>query len=42
MNSELSSFGDAWLTVNDNMDVIDKNTLRAVGQTVLQVIYNEK
>ncbi len=42
MNSELSSFGDAWHTVNDNMDVIDKNTLRAVGQTVLQVIYNEK
>lgn len=26
-------------TVNDNMDVIDKNTLKAVGQTVLQVIY---
>ena len=27
---------------NDNMDHIDKNTLKAVGQTVLEVIYNEK
>lgn len=26
-------------TINDNMDVIDKSTLKAVGQTVLQVIY---
>lgn len=25
----------------DNMDVISKNTLKAVGQTVLQVLYNE-
>lgn len=40
--SELSSFGPTWHTVNDNMDNIDKNTLNAVGQTVLQVIYNEK
>lgn len=42
MSNELSSFGGFWHTVNDNMDVIDKNTLQAVGQTVLQVIYNEK
>lgn len=42
MNNELSSFGGFWHTVNDNMDVIDKNTLQAVGQTLLQVIYNEK
>lgn len=26
-------------TINDNMKVIDKNTLKAVGQTVLQVLY---
>ncbi len=41
-NSERSSFGDFWHTVNDNMEVINKNTLRAVGQTVMEVIYNEK
>lgn len=27
-------------TVNDNMKIIDKNTLKAVGQTVLQVLYD--
>lgn len=37
-----SGFGDFWHTHNDNMDVIDKAALNAVGQTVLQVIYNEK
>lgn len=26
-------------TVNDNMSIIDKNTLKAVGQTMLQVVY---
>jgi hypothetical protein len=26
-------------TINDNMNVIDKQTLKAVGQTVLQVLY---
>ena len=36
-----SSFGPTWHTVNDNMDHIDKRVLKAVGQTVLQVIYNE-
>lgn len=41
-NSELSSFGDTWHTVNDNMEHIDRNTLKAVGQTVLEVIYSEK
>lgn len=41
-NSELSSFGDTWHTVNDNMQHIDRNTLLAVGQTVLEVIYSEK
>lgn len=37
-----SSFGPTWHTINDNVDHIDKNVLKAVGQTVLQVIYNEK
>lgn len=40
--NERSSFGSFWHTVNDNMDVIDRNTLKAVGQTVMEVIYNEK
>lgn len=37
-----TGFGDFWHTHDDNMDIIDKATLNAVGQTVLQVIYNEK
>lgn len=32
-------FAAHWHTHNDNMDIIDKNTLKAVGQTLLQVIY---
>lgn len=36
-----SGFGPTWHTVNDDMEHIDKNVLKAVGQTVLQVIYNE-
>jgi glutaminyl-peptide cyclotransferase len=35
-------FGDYWHTPEDNMNVIDKNTLKAVGQTVLQTLYQEK
>lgn len=34
-------FGEYHHTHNDNMNVIDKNTLKAVGQTLLEVIYNE-
>jgi len=34
-------FGDYWHTHDDNMDVISKETLKAVGQTVLQVLYTE-
>ncbi len=37
-----NGFGSFWHTHNDNMDQIDKNTLKAVGQTLLEVIYNEK
>ncbi len=36
-----SNFGKYWHTHNDNMDIIDRNTLKAVGQTLLQVLYNE-
>ncbi len=34
-------FGSFHHTHNDNMDVIHKPTLKAVGQTVLQYIYNQ-
>jgi glutaminyl-peptide cyclotransferase len=34
-------FGDFHHTQADNMDLIDKNTLKAVGQTVMQVVYYE-
>lgn len=37
-----SSFGPTWHTVNDNIDNIDKSTLKAVGETLLYVLYNEK
>ena len=36
-----SSFGPTWHTLADNMENIDKNTLKAVGQTLVQVIYKE-
>lgn len=36
-----SNFGPTWHTVKDDINHIDKNVLKAVGQTVLQVIYNE-
>ena len=39
---EQSSFGPTWHTVNDDMEHLDKNTLQAVGQTLIQVIYSEE
>ena len=33
------SFGPTWHTVNDDLQHIDRNTLRAVGQTLVQLIY---
>ena len=36
-----SGFGPTWHTLDDNMEHIDRQVLKAVGQTVLQVIYNE-
>ena len=41
-NCEQSSFGPTWHTLNDDMAHIDKNTLLAVGQTVIQVLFSEK
>jgi hypothetical protein len=40
MNS--GSFFPHWHTHGDNLDAIDKRTLKAVGQTVLAVVYQEK
>ena len=40
-NSRSRVFGDYWHTHNDNMSIIDKNTLKAVGQTLLQVAFTD-
>ena len=39
-NQTSGGFGDYHHTHQDNMSVIDKNTLKAVGQTLLEVIYS--
>jgi len=39
--STRSTFGSYWHTHDDNMDIINKNTLKAVGQTLLEVIFQE-
>ena len=36
-----SSFGPTWHTVKDDMEHIDRNTLQAVGQTLIQVLFSE-
>ena len=36
-----SEFGKYWHTHADNIELIDKKTLQAVGQTVLQSVYNQ-
>lgn len=41
-NHATGSFPATWHTLNDNIDNIDKNTLQAVGETLLNVIYKEK
>ncbi len=38
---EQSSFGPTWHTVSDDMAHIDKNTLEAVGQTLVQLVFSE-
>jgi len=35
-------FGDYWHTQNDNMQSINKQTLNAIGVTLMHVIYNEE
>ncbi|MGB0864435.1 MAG: M28 family peptidase [Saprospiraceae bacterium] len=37
--STYSNFGAHWHTHNDNMDIIGKGTLKAVGEVVLNVVY---
>ncbi len=41
-HNEDSSFGSTWHTIKDDMSDIDKETLKAVGQTVTAIIYNEQ
>jgi hypothetical protein len=36
-----SHFYEHWHTHEDKLENIDKNTLKAVGQTVMQVVYSE-
>lgn len=40
--SREKGFGHFWHTQQDNMEIIDRGTLDAVGKTVLSVIYTEK
>ena len=37
-----SKFNQHWHTHNDNMNIISKKTLQAVGVTLINIIYNEK
>ena len=39
---EQSNFGPTWHTISDDMEHIDPATLKAVGQTLLQVLFTEK
>lgn len=41
-NHQTGGFPPTWHTLDDNLDNIDKNTLKAVGETILNVIYKEK
>lgn len=36
------NFGSYWHTLEDNLDNVSKETMKASGQTVMTVIYNEK
>ncbi len=40
-NSKNRSFFDHWHTINDNMEVIDKQSLQIVGDVLMNVVYNE-
>ncbi len=41
-NPETHSFPPTWHTHDDNLSNIDKSSLKAVGQTLLNLIHNEK
>ncbi|GJM33116.1 MAG: glutamine cyclotransferase [Saprospiraceae bacterium] len=41
INSDNKGFGSHWHTHNDNLEVIDKRSMNAVGQVLLAVIYRE-
>lgn len=41
-NTTLTGFAPHWHTQNDNIKIIDKNNMKAVGQTLLQVVFNER
>lgn len=40
-DSQNKGFGNHWHSHNDNIDVIDRRTLRAVGQVMLALLYRE-
>lgn len=40
-NNGYSTFHHSWHTLKDDMSIIDRATLKAVGQTVLTVVYRE-
>ncbi len=40
--SSEGGFHPSWHTHDDNMDIIDKATLKAVGQTVMEVVWQER
>jgi hypothetical protein len=40
-NSSATGFGRYWHTRQDDITTIDRTTLKAVGQTLVQVVYNE-
>lgn len=42
MDPQTGDFGHHHHRHSDNMDVIDKNTLKAVGQTVLEILWEEQ
>ena len=42
IDEEMGSFPKTWHTVSDNVENISKQTLKAVGQTMLEVIWNEQ
>lgn len=41
-NSQNGTFFEHWHTIKDDINTIDKNTLKVVGQTLLFLIYEEK